>query len=117
MRGADVTQERLFVMRQTADYVPADHPLVAIREILNRALRDMDLLFESIYEIAGATRCPGMAAAWLDAASAVRDSQRAAVVRATGLQHAVSLVCRLGHGRRGMGSQHLHPQPRSTDRA
>ena len=50
MRGADVTQEGLFVTRKTADYVPANHPLVAIREILNRALRDMDLLFESIYE-------------------------------------------------------------------
>ena len=49
MRGADVTQEGLFVTRKTADFVPAGHPLVAIREILNRALRDMDVLFESIY--------------------------------------------------------------------
>lgn len=39
MRGADVMQEGLFAVRQTADYVPAGHPLVAIREILNRALR------------------------------------------------------------------------------
>ena len=44
MRGADVTQEGLFITRKTADYVPAGHPLIAIREILNRALRDMDLL-------------------------------------------------------------------------
>lgn len=50
MRGADVTQEGLFVTRQTADYVPEAHPLLAIREILNRALRDMDVLFESIYD-------------------------------------------------------------------
>ncbi len=50
MRGADVTQEGLFVTRQTTDYVPAGHPLLAIREILNRALRDMDVLFESIYD-------------------------------------------------------------------
>ena len=53
MRGADVTQENLFVTRKTADYVPSDHPLVAIREILNRALRDMDRLFESIYDERG----------------------------------------------------------------
>jgi transposase len=53
MRGADVTQEGLFITRKTADYVPAGHPLIAIREILNRALRDMDLLFESIYEDRG----------------------------------------------------------------
>lgn len=49
MRGADVTQEGLFVTRKTSDFVPAGHPLMAIREIINRALRDMDVLFESIY--------------------------------------------------------------------
>ena len=58
MRGADVTQESLFVIRQTADYVPAGHPLVAIREILNRALRDMDVLFESIYDERGRYSVP-----------------------------------------------------------
>ena len=58
MRGADVTQEGLFVTRQTADYVPEGHPLVAIREILNRALRDMDLLFESIYDDRGRYSVP-----------------------------------------------------------
>jgi transposase len=58
MRGADVTQESLFVIRQTADYVPAGHPLVAIREILNCALRDMDLLFESIYDDRGRYSVP-----------------------------------------------------------
>jgi hypothetical protein len=36
MRGPDVTQEGLFVTRQTADYVPVAHPLRAIREILVR---------------------------------------------------------------------------------
>ena len=58
MRGADVTQEGLFVTRKTADYVPADHPLVPIREILNQALRDMDLLFESIYDEYGRYSVP-----------------------------------------------------------
>jgi transposase len=58
MRGADVTQEGLFVTRQTADYVPEGHPLVAMREILNRALRDMDVLFESIYDDRGRYSVP-----------------------------------------------------------
>ena len=53
MRGADVTQEGLLVVRTTADYVPTGHPLVAIREILNPALRELDGLFESIYEERG----------------------------------------------------------------
>jgi transposase len=58
MRGPDVTQEGLFVVRKTADYVPAGHPLLAIREILNRALRDMDRLFESMYEDRGRYSVP-----------------------------------------------------------
>jgi len=58
MRGADVTQEGLFVARQTVDYVPADHPLIAIRDILNHALRDMDVLFESIYDDRGRYSVP-----------------------------------------------------------
>ena len=58
MRGPDVTQEGLFVVRKTVDYVPADHPLLAIREILNRALRDMDRLFESMYEDRGRYSVP-----------------------------------------------------------
>jgi transposase len=58
MRGADVTQEGLFVTRKTVDFVPAGHPLVAIREILNQALRDMDLLFESIYDERGRGSVP-----------------------------------------------------------
>lgn len=53
MRGADVTQEGLFVTRTTADYVPQTHPLRAIREILNTALREMDGLFASIYDDRG----------------------------------------------------------------
>jgi len=51
-------QEGLFVTRQTSDYVPANHPLLPIREILNVALRDMDLLFESIYEERGRYSVP-----------------------------------------------------------
>jgi transposase len=58
MRGPDVTQESLFVVRKTADYVPAGHPLVAIREILNHALREMDMLFESMYEDRGRYSIP-----------------------------------------------------------
>ena len=58
MREADVTQEGLFVTRTTADYVPTGHPLVAIRDILNRALREMDLLFESIYDDRGRYSVP-----------------------------------------------------------
>ena len=46
------------MVRQTTDYVSAKHPLIAIREIPNRALTDMDFLFESIYESRGRYSVP-----------------------------------------------------------
>lgn len=58
MRGADVTQEGLFIVRKTSDYVPSAHPLIAIREIVNAALREMDRLFESMYEERGRYSVP-----------------------------------------------------------
>ena len=58
MRGIDVTQEGLFVTKQTSDYIPTGHPLIAIREILNQALREMDGLFASIYEDRGRYSVP-----------------------------------------------------------
>lgn len=58
MRGADMTQEGFFVTRTTADYVPQEHPLRAIREILNKALREMDALFASIYADSGRYSVP-----------------------------------------------------------
>jgi len=54
----DVPQEGLFVVRKTSDYVPEGHPLLAIREILNHALRDMDVLFEPLYEDRGRYSVP-----------------------------------------------------------
>ncbi len=58
MRGPDITQEPLFSICQTADFVPTTHPLRTIREILNRALHDLDLLFESMYENRGRDSVP-----------------------------------------------------------
>lgn len=58
MRGADVTQEGLFIVKKTSDFVPAKHPLIAIREIVNTALRDMDRVFESMYDERGRYSVP-----------------------------------------------------------
>lgn len=58
MRGLDVTQEGLFVTKRTADYIPAGHPLIGIRAILNQALREMDSLFGLIYEDRGRYSAP-----------------------------------------------------------
>ena len=53
MRGSDVMQESLFVMKTLNDFVPADHPLRAIREILNVALDRLDEQFAAMYSAIG----------------------------------------------------------------
>jgi len=40
MRGADVTQDSMFSYLPLEGYVPKDHPLRPIREIVNTALRE-----------------------------------------------------------------------------
>jgi hypothetical protein len=53
MRGADVTQETLFTVKQLKDFVPTDHPLKPIRAMLDEALRSMDSVFAQMYSIEG----------------------------------------------------------------
>lgn len=50
MRGADTFTESLFTMRKLEDFVPGDHPLRPIRQMVNTALVKMDALFSSMYE-------------------------------------------------------------------
>jgi hypothetical protein len=50
MRGADTFTESLFTMRRLEDFVPADHPLRAVRALVNEALVKMDGLFSKMYE-------------------------------------------------------------------
>ena len=38
MRGADTFTESLFTLRQLEDFIPAGHPLRAIRQMVNAAL-------------------------------------------------------------------------------
>ena len=58
MRGADVMQESLFTYMTLNDFVPANHPLRAIREIVNTALSAMDRTFEVMYADAGRDSIP-----------------------------------------------------------
>ena len=58
MRGADVTQESMFSYATLGEFVPAEHPLRAIREILNTALRAMDESFEEMYSDFGRESIP-----------------------------------------------------------
>ena len=50
MRGADTFTESLFTMRHRDDFVPSDHSLRPIRQMVNEALVKMDGLFCGMYE-------------------------------------------------------------------
>jgi hypothetical protein len=58
MRGAGVREERLFTTRTTAAFVPADHPPIGIRRILNQALRALSELLEDLYVERGRRSVP-----------------------------------------------------------
>lgn len=53
MRGPDITQEALFTVAKLEDFVPAEHPLRAVRGLVNEGLKRMDALFASMYEDIG----------------------------------------------------------------
>ena len=46
MRGSDAMQESLFMVARLEDFVPGDHPLRRILELINVALSRLDGLFE-----------------------------------------------------------------------
>lgn len=58
MCGAYVSQDSMFSYQTLEDYVPKDHPLRAIREIVNAALREMDETFAAMYADSGRDSIP-----------------------------------------------------------
>jgi transposase len=53
MRGADGMQEALFTLAKLEDFVPAEHPLRAIRGVVNEALAGLNSLFNTVYADSG----------------------------------------------------------------
>jgi transposase len=53
MRGTDGMQEALFTVAKLEDFVPADHPLRAIRSLVNEALAGLNSLFNEVYADSG----------------------------------------------------------------
>ena len=50
MRGTDTFTESPFTLHRLDDFVPANHPLRPIRQMVNEALGKMDALFAAMYE-------------------------------------------------------------------
>src|SRR5680860_896297 len=49
MRGDEEGQEGFVVFESLEDRVPPDHPLRSIRRLVDKALREMSPLFDSLY--------------------------------------------------------------------
>jgi transposase len=58
MRGDEEQQEGFIVFESLEDQVPQDHPLRPIRRIVNKALREMSPLFDSLYAEHGRLSIP-----------------------------------------------------------
>ena len=115
MRGADTFTESLFTMRHLEDFVPADHPLRPIRQIVNEALVKMDALFFGMYEADIKGGRPSIApekllrAMLLQVFYSVRSERQ--LMGADPVQLAVPLVHRPGHGRCRLGVHRIHQEP------
>lgn len=53
MRGSDAVQESLFTVAKLDDFVPTDHPLRDVRELVDSALTRLNGLFNTIYPDTG----------------------------------------------------------------
>ena len=61
MRGPDTFTESLFSIKKLDDFVPASHPLRAIRAMVNEALEKLEDLFAGMYEDAAKGGRPSIA--------------------------------------------------------
>ena len=97
--------------------VPTDHPLRAIRRITDRALEQLSPRFGALYVHFGRPSVPPeqlLRALLLQALYTIRSERQ--LMEQTGLQPAVSLVRRPGHGRRGVVAHDLQQESGSPAR-
>ena len=112
MRGVDHQQSGMFSYISAERRVPKDHPLRAIRVMVDAALKESSWRFDAVYASSGRPSIrAGEAAARAAVAGAVHGAQRAAVDGAARLQLPVSLVCGAQHRRSGLGRDGLHQEP------
>ena len=93
MRGDDQQQNHMFSYLSPEARVRKDHPLRAIRAMVDEVLTQLSRRFDTMYARGSSVHCAGEVVAGAVAADAVLDPQRATADGRDGLQPAVSLVC------------------------
>src|SRR6516162_11395388 len=94
MRGADQRSEGIFSYVRLEQRVPADHPLRAIRDLVDAALKDLSRLCQAVRPPWPAVDSPGAAVAGSAAAGVLHGALGTAVDGAARLQSVVPLVRR-----------------------
>ena len=99
MRGDEKQQPVMFSYIDLEQRVPAEHPLRAMRRMVDQALADLSVHFDALYARRGRPSIPPEATVvGLAVAGAVLATQRAATDGADRFQLAVPLVCGAGDG-------------------
>src|ERR1700719_1727320 len=115
MRGKDERREGLFSYVGLEQRIPEDHPLRAIRGLVDAVLRDLSRSFAKLYSRDGR---PSIAperllrALLLQAFYTVRSERR--LVEQLDYNLSLSLVRRGRRGRSGVGADRVHEEPRSV---
>ena len=93
MRGTDQQQNHMFSYLSPETRVRKNHPLRAIRAMVDRVLVRLSRRFDSMYAAVGRASIPPEKLLRAQCADAVLDPQRAFVDGRNGLQPAVPMVC------------------------
>jgi len=112
MRGSDAVAGSLFSYVDLEKRVRPDHPLRAIRGIVNAALTDLSAAFDALYAPSGRESIPPERLLRALLLQAFYSKLRAPVGRADRVRPAVPLVRRPRRGRCGVGRDDLHQEPR-----
>src|ERR1019366_4808505 len=117
MRGKDEQQLDVFSYVSPEQRVPQHHPLRRLRVMTDEGVkRAAATIPQAVRENRAAVDRAGEVVASASAASAVLGAQRTAVDGTARLQPAVPLVRGLEHGRRHLGCDRVHQEPRAPAR-
>ena len=115
MRGEQRRSEGLFSYIRLEERIARDHPLRAIRVLVNEVLAALSDRFEELYSDMGR---PSIAPEYLLratlAAGILHGALGTAIDGTDRLQSSVSLVCRFVDRRCGLGRHGVHEEPRPT---
>src|SRR5207253_4785862 len=114
MRGDDRQPDAMFSYVSAEKRVPADHPLRAIRSVVDEVLRDMSCEFDGLYATIGRPSIPPERLLRDQLLQILFHSERAPADGAAGLQPAVSLVRGPRDGRADLGHDGLYQEQGSA---